>query len=255
MMRSLYAVYRKEMGHYFASPVAYVVVAMFLILSAIFFNLYLVEIVEASLGMASDFDGPSQLLRAFLGNLFSILMLFLMPMVTMGLFAEERKRGTMELLMTSPIREVDIVIGKFLASLTLFAVMLLPTAASVVFVYLHSDPTAPLRVVFSAYLGIFLFGGSLIALGSFLSSLTENQIVAGVLTFGLFLVLWAIDFGTRSTETVMGQTLHYLSVINHYEDFTRGIIDTSGVVYYISFIVFFVFLTVRSIDSLRWRRA
>jgi len=254
-MRSTYAIYRKEMGHYFASPVAYVVVAMFLFVSALFFGLYLRDIVAASFGMPPDFDGPSQLLRAFLGNLFSLLMLFLLPMVTMGLFAEERKRGTMELLMTSPIREVDIVLGKFLASLTLFAVMLLPTAASVAFVYLHSDPAAPLRVILSGYLGIFLFGASLIALGSFLSSLTENQIVAGVLTFGLFLVLWAIDFGTRDTESVLGQTLHYLSVINHYEDFTRGIIDTSGLVYYLSFIGFFIFLTVRSIDSLRWRRA
>jgi ABC-2 type transport system permease protein len=255
MLRSLYAVYRKEMGHYFVSPVAYVVVAIFLILSGLFFIVYLREIVQASFGMPSGFDGPSQLLRAFLGNLFSILMLFLMPMVTMSLFAEERKRGTMELLMTSPIRETDIVVGKFLASLTLFAIMLLPTAAYVVFVYLHSDPTAPLRIVFAGYLGILLFGGSLIALGSFMSSLTENQIVAGVLTFGIFLVLWAIDFGTQNTESVVGQTLHYLSVINHYEDFTRGIIDTSGLVYYLSFIVFFIFLTVRSIDSLRWRRA
>lgn len=253
-MRSLYAVYRKEMGHYFVSPTAYVVVAIFLCLTAWFFNIYLKEIVT-SLGTQGDFDAPSQLLRAFLGGLFSILMLFLLPMITMGLFAEERKRGTMELLMTSPISETDIVLGKFFACLTLFAIMLLPTVAYVVYVYLHSDPAAPLRVVFSGYLGILLFGGSLIALGSFMSSLTENQIVAGVLTFGIFLVLWAIDFGTQNTESAIGQTVHYLSVINHYEDFTRGVIDTSGLVYYLSFIVFFIFLTVRSIDSLRWRRA
>jgi len=159
------------------------------------------------------------------------------------------------LLMTSPIRETDIVLGKFFASLTLFAVMLFPTAAYVLFVYLHSDPGAPLRVLFAGYLGVFLFGGCLLALGSFISSLTENQIVAAALTFGAFLLLWAIDFGSRSASTAVGQTVQYLSVINHYEDFTRGIIDTTGLVYYLSFIVFFVFLTVRSIDSLRWRRA
>ena len=106
-MRSLYAVYRKEMGHYFVSPTAYVVVAIFLCLTAWFFNIYLKEIVT-SLGTQGDFDAPSQLLRAFLGGLFSILMLFLLPMITMGLFAEERKRGTMELLMTSPITERTI---------------------------------------------------------------------------------------------------------------------------------------------------
>jgi ABC-2 type transport system permease protein len=253
-MGSLYAVYRKEMGHYFASPVAYVVVSLFLILTAFFFNLYLRDVVEQGMGMAPGFDAPSQLFRAFLG-LIALLVLFFMPMMTMGLFAEERKRGTMELLMTSPIREVDIVLGKFLASLTLFAIMLLPTAAYVLFVYMHSDPGAPLRVLLAGYLGVLLFGGCLLALGSFISSLTENQIVAGALTFGAFLLLWAIDFGSRSAGTALGQTVQYLSVINHFEDFTRGVIDTAGVVYYLSFIVLFIFLTVRSIDSLRWRRA
>lgn len=254
MMRSLYAVYRKEMGHYFVSPVAYVVVSLFLFLSAFFFNLYLRDVVQQSFGMPPEFDAPSQMFRAFLG-LLALLALFFMPMVTMGLFAEERKRGTMELLMTSPIREVDIVLGKFLASLSLFAVMLLPTATYVVFVWRHTDPAPPMRVVFCGYLGILLFGGCLLALGSFLSSLTENQIIAAALTFGAFLLLWAIDFGTRNAESALGQTVQYLSVINHYEDFTRGIIDTSGVVYYASFIAFFIFLSVRSIDSLRWRRA
>ncbi|HXX18463.1 MAG TPA: ABC transporter permease [Candidatus Acidoferrum sp.] len=254
MMRSMYAVYRKEIGHYFVSPVAYVVVSLFLLLSAFFFNLYLRDIVEQSFGMPPEFDAPSQMFRAFLG-LLALLILFFMPMVTMGLFAEERKRGTMELLMTSPIREVDIVIGKFLASLTLFAAMLLPTGLYVVYVWLHTDPSAPLRMVFAGYLGVILFGGCLLALGSFISSLTENQIIAAALTFGAFLFLWAIDFGSRNAESALGQTVQYLSVINHFEDFTRGIIDTSGVVYYLSFIAFFVFLTVRSIDSLRWRRA
>jgi len=253
-MRSTYAIYRKEMGHYFVSPVAYVVVSLFLLLSAFFYNLYLRDVVEQSFGMPPEFDAPSQLLRAFLG-LLALLALFFMPMVTMGLFAEERKRGTMELLMTSPIREVDIVLGKFLASLTLFAVMLLPTASYVVYAWLHTDPVPPLRIVLAGYLGILLFGGCLLALGSFLSSLTENQIIAAALTFGAFLLLWALDFGSRSAESVLGQTMQYLSVINHYEDFTRGIIDTSGLVYYLSFIAFFIFLTVRSIDSLRWRRA
>ncbi len=253
-MRGIYAIYRKEMGHYFVSPVAYVVVSLFLLLSAFFYNLYLRDVVEQSFGMPPEFDAPSQLLRAFLG-LLALLALFFMPMVTMGLFAEERKRGTMELLMTSPIGEVDIVLGKFLASLTLFAVMLLPTASYVVYAWLHTDPAPPLRIVLAGYLGILLFGGCLLSLGSFLSSLTENQIIAAVLTFGAFLLLWALDFGSRSAESVLGQTIQYLSVINHYEDFTRGIIDTSGLVYYLSFITFFIFLTVRSIDSLRWRRA
>jgi len=262
-MRSLYAIYRKEIGHYFVSPIAYVVVSLFLLLSGFFFRLYLSDAVEQSLQMEvqsmrfggmQPFDAPSQILRVFLGFL-ALVILFFLPMLTMGVYAEERKRGTIELLMTSPIREIDIVLGKFFASLTLFAVMLLPTAGYIFYVFLHSDPAPPLRVIFAGYLGVILFGGSLMALGSFLSSLTENQIIAAALTFGAFLLLWAIDFGTRGTGSATGQVLQYLSVINHFDDFTRGIIDTSGLVYYLSFIVFFIFLTVRSVDSMRWRRA
>jgi ABC-2 type transport system permease protein len=253
-MRSLYAIYRKEMGHYFVSPVAYVVVSFFLILSAYFFNLYLSDVMEQSFGMPQAADGPSQIFRAFLG-LLALLILFFMPMLTMGTFSEERKRGTMELLMTSPISELDIVLGKFLASLTLFAAMLLPTASFFVVLWFHTDPRPPLSMVLAGYVGVLLFGGCLLALGSFLSSLTENQIIAAALTFGSFLLLWALDFGSRGAAGPLGQMVAYLSVINHYEDFTRGIIDTSGVIYYLSFIVLFIFLTVRSVDSMRWRRA
>jgi ABC-2 type transport system permease protein len=250
-MRSLYAIYRKEMGHFFVSSVAYVVVAIFLILSAYFFNLYLYQVLEQG-GDAPD--GPSQIFRAFLG-LVALLSLFLMPLLTMGTFAEERKRGTMELLMTSPISELDIVCGKYLASLTLFAVMLLPTASMFVVVWFHTDPRPPFSILLAGYLGVVLFGGCLLALGMFLSSLTENQIIAFALTFGAFLLLWAIDFGSRGSAGTVGQTVAYISVINHYEDFTQGIIDTAGLTYYLSFILLFIFLTVRSVDSMRWRRA
>jgi len=247
-MRSLYAIYRKEMGHYFVSPVAFVLVGLFLFLSGFFFDLYV------SAANDQSPDAPTWVLRAFLGFL-ALVFLFFLPMVTMGVYAEERKRGTMELLMTSPITETQIVLGKFLASLTLFAAMLLPTAGCVLFIWLHSDPAPPLRILLSGYLGALLFGGALLSLGSFLSSLTENQIIAAALTFAAFLALWAIDFGTRAASGTSGQILQYLSVINHYDDFTRGIIDTSGVTYYVSFMILFIFLTVRSVDSMRWRRA
>ena len=253
-MRSLYAIYRKEIGHYFVSPVAYVFVSLFLFISAFIFSVYLAEAMRQSFGMSGDFDAPNQLLRAFL-SLLIFEILFFMPMITMGVFAEERKRGTMELLMTSPIREIDIVLGKFFASLTVFAAMLLPTASFVVVIWLRTDPAPPLRIVFAGYLGVLLFGSCLLALGSFLSSLTENAIIAAALTYGAFLMLWVIDFGSRGAGTTVGQVVEYLSVTNHFEDFTRGVIDTSGVVYYLSFIVLFLFLTVRSVDYMRWRRA
>jgi ABC-2 type transport system permease protein len=197
---------------------------------------------------------PSEVMRAFFGVL-STLILFFTPMLTMGVYAEERKRGTMELLMTSPVTELQIVLGKFLASLTLFAIMLLPTAVYAVFIYLHSDPTPPWSLLAADYGGVLLLGGSLLALGTFISSLTESQIIAAVLTFAASLIVWVINaIAIRASGTLAG-VLQYLSVIGHYDDFTRGIVDTSSLVYYVSFIFLFVFLTVRSVDSMRWRRA
>jgi ABC-2 type transport system permease protein len=192
-------------------------------------------------------------MRNFFGSL-SFLMLLLIPILTMGVYAEERKRGTMELLMTSPVRDIELVLGKFLASVTLLGLMLLPTVFYQVFMYLHSDPMPPWRVLLAGYLGAVLLGGSLMALGSFISSLTENQLIAAVLTFAAFLVVWLLDIG-HSVGGGWGTVFSYLSVIRNYEDFTRGVIDTSSLIYYGSFMFLFVFLTVRTVDSMRWRRA
>jgi ABC-2 type transport system permease protein len=261
-MRNLYAIYRKEMRHYFVSPIAYVCIGVFLFISAYFFDFFLRVIIQQSFqmemqsmqfGMPPQFDVPGQVLRAFLG-LLSTLILFITPFLTMGVFAEERKRGTMELLMTSPINEIQIVLGKFLASLSLFAVMLLPTAGYAVYLYLHSEPLPPWRMLLAGYAGILLLGGALLALGIFISSLTENQLIAAVLTFVAFLLLWVVDLG-QTADSGLGSVLQYLSASHHYDDFARGIIDTSGLIYYFSFMLLFVFLTVRSIDSMRWRRA
>ncbi|MGA7915223.1 MAG: ABC transporter permease [Candidatus Acidiferrales bacterium] len=261
-MRNFYAIYRKEMGHYFVSPIAYVFIGIFLFLSAFFFNFFLSAVMQQSMqmemqsmqfGMPPQFDVPSEVMRAFFG-LLSTLILFFTPILTMGVFAEERKRGTMELLMTSPISETQIVLGKFFASLTLYAIMLLPTASYLVFMYLHSDPMPPWRMLLAGYAGILLLGGSLLALGEFISSLTENQLIAAVVTFAAFLFVWVLDLG-RNASGGVGAVLQYLSVIRHYDDFTRGIVDTSSLIYYASFMVFFIFLTVRSVDSMRWRRA
>jgi ABC-2 type transport system permease protein len=261
-MRSLYAIYRKEMGHYFVSPIAYIFIGLFLILTAFFFNVILAEVIKQSFQMEmqgmrfggpSDFDVPAAVMRSFFG-LLSTLVLFFTPILTMGVYAEERKRGTMELLMTSPVSELEIVLGKYLASLSLFALMLLPTASYMIFMVLRSDPRPPWSMLAAGYAGVLLLGGSLLALGSFVSSLTENQLIAAVVTFAASLFIWVLDIG-RNSDSGAGAVLQYLSVIRHYEDFTRGVIDTSGLIYYGSFIALFVFLTVRSVDSMRWRRA
>ena len=165
-------------------------------------------------------------LRSFLG-LLSTLVLFISPLLAMGVYAEERKRGTIELLMTSPITDAEIVLGKFLASLTLYAVMILPTAILLGFMNFRSEPHLPWRMLLIGYAGILLLGGSLLALGSLISSFTENQLIAGVLTFAVSLVIWVIDAGPtgrgRNREIVQ-----LCCLFQHYDDFTRGVMDTSA---------------------------
>jgi len=263
-MKGLYAIYRKEMSHYFVSPIAYIIGGVFLLLTGFFFTRVLNGVMEQAAtqgmqamqfgGAGASFDVPSVTVRYFFGVLSSIL-LFLTPMLTMSVYAEERKRGTIELLMTSPITDAQIVLGKFFASLTLLIIMLVPTLAYSIFMFLHSDPGAPWKILFCAYLGVLLLGGALLALGSLFSSLTENQIIAAVLTFGVFLILWVIDFGSHNSSTGIGAVMSYLSVVKHYDDFTRGILDSGNVVFYLSLILLSIFLTIRSLDSMRWRRA
>ncbi|HLW82175.1 MAG TPA: ABC transporter permease [Candidatus Acidoferrales bacterium] len=262
-MRGLYAIYRKEMSHYFVSPVAYVVVCIFLVLSGFFFNNYLVEVItyannmmmeSMQMGQASNFDVPTVLLRVFLGTV-GIVLLFLTPFLAMGLYSEERKRGTMELLMTSPITDAEIVLGKFLASFTLLVIMLLPTVFYVIYMFAHSDPAPPWRMIGGAYLGVLLLGAMLLSLGSFLSSLTENQIISGVLIFGVSLLLWLLNAFSQSGSGVLAQVLQYAAVLHHYDPFVQGVIDTTGLVFFGSWIFLGIFLTMRSIESMRWRRA
>jgi len=261
-MQNLYAIYRKELSHYFVSPVAYIIVGIFLVVAGFFFNLFLASAIEQALSMTmqsmrfgapAEFDVPGVVLRAFLG-LLSTLVLFLSPMLAMGVYAEERKRGTIELLMTCPITDVEIVIGKFLASLTLYAVMILPTVTLISFMNVRSEPHLPWRMILIGYGGILLLGGSLLALGSLISSFTENQMIAGVLAFAASLMIWVIDAGRRA-EGWKGDLFGYLSLIRHYDDFARGIVDTSALIYYCSFIILCMFLTVQSLESMRWRRA
>jgi len=257
-MQGLYAVYRKELGHYFVSPVAYVVVGIFVLFCAFVFN-YDVQaaVLQSTQAQMQGMGGPMDLSGEVMQGFFMFLatmLLFVTPMLTMGIYAEERKRGTMELLMTSPITEIQIVFGKYFAAFTMFISMLIPTLVPVLFLYFTSDPRLPARIILAGYLGALLVGGSLLALGTFISSLTENQLIAAVLTFAVFLIIWIIDIigsPTGNSATVRG----YFSIVRHFQDFARGVIDTSSLIYFGSLIVFFVFLTVRSVDSMRWRRA
>ncbi len=262
-MRSLWAIYRREMQHYFVSPIAYVVGGVFLGVAGFFFNGILTFMMQqamrmgfqaAQMGGAPPLDVPGMVVQNFFAVLGS-LTLFLVPMLTMGVYAEEKKRGTIELLMTSPIRDWSIVLGKFFATLTVFALLLVPTLAYQGFLFHYSDPAPSWKILLAGYAGVLLLAAALISLGEFLSSLTENQIVAAVLTFGVFLILWVLDLGAQSTTGGIGALLKQLSLVRRYNDFTLGVMDLASMIYFLSFATFMVFLTLRSLDSMRWRRA
>jgi ABC-2 type transport system permease protein len=262
-MKGILAVYRREMGSYFVSPIAYVVVGLFLLIAGYFFYNILAIIMEQSMmaqiqgmrgGGMQQIDVPGQVNRSFF-DVISTIVLFLIPMLTMGVYAEERKRGTMELLLTSPITEIQIVVAKYFAALTLFIIMLAPTLIYEVAMARYSEPAVAWKMIWSGYLGVFLVGAALIAIGTFISSLTESQIIAGVVTFGVFLLLWVVDIGVRQSTSTFGSIVQYLSILHHLEDFSRGVIDTTNIVFYVSAILLSLFLTLRTLDSMRWRRA
>ena len=181
----------------------------------------------------------------------TILVLFVMPMVTMRTYSEEKRSGTIELLLTSPLTDFQIIMGKFLGAMGLYAVMLLVTVPHIALLFIYGNPEW--KPILTAYLGLLLLGGCFISLGLLISSLTKNQIVAGMVTFAVFLMLWIITWiGSFSGPTV-DQLTKYLSIIDHLDDFSKGVLDTSHLIYYLSFITFGLFLTAKSVDSERWR--
>ena len=261
-MRNLLAVIEKELKIYFASPVAYGVLTVFLLISGYFFYNILSVFIQRSMMMAvraQQFGGaipamdvPALVERNFFGIL-STIILFMVPMITMATFADEKRRTTIELLLTSPLTHFQLILGKFLAAMVFFVVMLLPTLVYHVFLYLLSSPKMALGPVFSGYLGLLLLGAALVSLGIFISTLTESQMVAASVTFGALLILWVIDLSAQAAGPLLQEILGYVSILNHFDDFSKGVVDTSSLVVYLSFVFLGLFLTYRSIESWRWR--
>jgi ABC-2 type transport system permease protein len=249
-MRSVIAIFRRELASYFVSPIAYFVVIPFLFVSGFFFTAAFFYFAGAQIPNA-----PNELVA---GNLQTMSLLFVLvtPVLTMRLLAEEKRTGTMELLTTSPVRETEIVLGKFFASWALLVVLLLATFPYLAWVRRYGNPDV--GPIVSGYVGLFLLGGCLLSLGLMVSSMTRNQIVAAVVSFGVGLILWVINF---LPETVGGfeayQTLRaglvYLSLQQHLEDFTRGVVVLKDIFFYLSFTAVCLYLTVTSVVSARWR--
>lgn len=246
---------RKELQSYFRSPIAYTVIALWALIGGFFFYFGLSFFVQR--GMESAMTGQSfpmnineWIVRPLLSNV-NVVALFLIPMITMRLFAEEKRSGTIELLMTSPIRDLEIVLGKWLAALALYGIMLGVSLLHMAILFRYGQPDwKPLAV---GYLGLLLQGGCLLAIGTFVSTVTNNQIVAGAIGFAISLLLfvlnWVSEFGSSVTERVIG----YFSVQSHFESFSKGVIDSKDIVFYTTMIILGLFLTSRSLESVRWR--
>ena len=254
-MSNILAVAHKELKAYFASPIAYIVIGLFVLMFGFFYYTLLGLFIEQGMRMMGLQGGPSQnvneqMIRPLFLNA-SVLLLFLLPMVTMRTYSEEKRSGTMELLLTAPLTDVQIILGKFVGAMALYAAMLAVTLVHVVVLFAFGTPEwIPIA---TGYLGLLLMGGCFISLGLLISSFTKNQIVAGMATFAVFLMLWVINWPASMTGPRTQAVLEYLSITNHLDDFTRGIVDTKHLVYYLSFIVFGLFLTARSVDTERWR--
>jgi ABC-2 type transport system permease protein len=255
-MNNILAIAHKELKAYFASPIAYIVIGFSAILFGWFFVnlLYYFDRISLQAGMGMGGPPSVNVNEMLIGPLFmnvSVILLFTLPLVTMRIYSEEKRSGTIELLLTAPLTDFQIVMGKFLGALVLYAAMLAVTVVHLGFLFLFGEPEW--RPVLTGYLGLLLMGGCFLSLGLFVSSLTKNQIVAGMITFAVFLMFWVINWISSFTGPTMQAVLNYVSITEHLNDFTRGVLDTKHLVYYVSFIAFSLFLTVRSVDSERWR--
>jgi len=256
-MTSVNAILAKELRSYFVSPVVYVVGAVFLLIFGVLSYLAVVNAGTQAVRMMQIQGAAAQLNLndlVFRPTFYSaaIVILLVLPILTMRLFAEERKLRTFELLMTSPIRLNDVVIGKFLGAWLIFFGMLALTGIVPVILSVYSS--FDWRPVLTGYLGLALMGALFLATGLFASALTENQIVAAFLSFGLLILVWLLGaLGSVLGDNPIGNTISYLSFIEHYDRLVRGLVDTKDLIYYVSGMVLMLFLAHRVVESQRWK--
>jgi len=257
-MRNVLTIIGKELRSYFVSPIAYVVLTGFLLLGGwFFFNL--LSRFSLLLTLYTQFQGGETANRLNLNDYviaplmhnLSIVLVILIPMITMRAYAEEKKSGTYELLLTSPVRTGELVLGKFLASFLFVCIMIGLTGVYPAILLVFGNPE--LGVMVAGYLGLLLLATAFVAVGLLTSSFTENQIIAAVSGLVATLLLYIIGWPAETAGNVLGPLLRYLSVTEHFSDMVKGLIDTRGLVYFASLIALALFLTQRSVESLRWR--
>lgn len=254
-MRNVWTICRRELYSYFVSPIAWVLLTIFAFLSGAFTYIITASFVRASLegqmtGQSFPMNLNEQVIRPLFSNV-AVIGLFLIPLISMRLFAEEKRQGTIELLVTSPVHDVEIVLGKWLSAVIMYSALLLVLLADYSFLFIYGQPDW--KPVVTGFLGVLLLGACLLSLGTFISTTTKNQIVAGAVGFALALLLWILDWTTSFGNSPTVQVLSYASILSHLDSFARGVIDSKDVIYYLSMIFLGLFLTTRSLESLRWR--
>ena len=255
-MKNSWIIAKRDLGSFFNSPIFYVITTVFLIIySYIFVNIlsfFSMQSMQSGqfqqMGIALNIN--EMVIEPSFQNM-AVVLLLIIPIVTMRSFAEEKKSKTFRLLLSSPVHLKEIIWGKFLACMIVITVMVLISSYSIGFLFMIGEPD--IGPVLTGYLGILLTAGCYVSIGIFASSLTENQIVAAVITFGFSLFMWVIGLGAQTANSTTGQVLQYLSVIEHMDRFLKGMIETSDLAYYLSFIIFGLFLCYRTLDSNRWR--
>jgi len=255
-MRNAWVIAKRDMGSYFNSPVFYVVTTVFLVIySFIFFNIlnfFSFQSLQAGQfrGMNVGLNLNEMVIEPSFSNM-AVILLLIIPILTMRSFADEKKSKTYTLLLSSPVHLKEIILGKFFACITVVFLMILLSSYSIGFLLALGEPEV--GPIITGYLGILLMAGCYVGMGVFASSLTDNQIISAVIAFGFSLFMWVIGWASQAAGAGLGDVLQYLSLIDHIERFLKGIVDSSDVIYYLSFTFFFLFLTHRVLDSQRWR--
>ena len=257
-MRNVLAVAGKEMRAYFHSPIAYLVMTVYTLLCGYFFYSFTaVYVVQGFRMQAMGGSGAppmslnEMIMRPMLEGILTVVLLLLVPLITMRLYAEEKRSGTIELLLTSPLTDLEIILGKFLGALGLYAILVALTFGYFSLLFIYGNPNAKPLLAYA--LGFFLFGGALLALGMWFSTFTKNQIIAGSISLAAFLLLYVLDWGMAYSTGKWAQTLSSLALTPHFDNFAKGVIDLGDVIYYLSVIGLGIFFTARSVEALKGR--
>ena len=238
-MRNIMTIMRRELSSYFLSPIIYIVMALFVLIYGGFFA-------DSFVGRNG---GSASLQDSFSGLI--IVFLIIIPLMTMRSLAEERKQGTEEFLMTAPVTSTEIVLGKFLGLAVSFLIIMSTLLVHIIITMAFAKPE--LGPIFSSLIGLFLLGVTFISIGVYASSLTDNQIIAAVVSFTTLLMLWIIEWMSNAFVGVMGQVLGAISLMKYYTDFTKGLLDTTNIIFYLTVTGLFIFMTIRQVEARRWR--